>query len=196
MQRNAVEPGFVDYPESAPQLAHIPVDPPSDLNSHTLVPSYWGFDMDDEGMHTEEDVNTWAQLSSSEDTEKIYVYLTILTILAADILESDLKLDLKEQSLSFKATSTSKKCTYAVDLEFFADIDPNFRTPPFSFANMTPNPWRHEEEVTPTFRTPISDTPLNSVFCDFVSGHERIVIPIFRSRPLFYGLHAVRLGIG
>lgn len=39
--------------------------------------------------------------------------------------ESDLKLDLKEQSLSFKGASTSKKVTYAVDLEFFAEIDPS-----------------------------------------------------------------------
>jgi hypothetical protein len=64
---------------------------------------------------------TWAQRSSTDDPEKNYVYLTIV---AADVPESDLKLDLKEQSLSFKGTSTSKKVTYAVDLEFFAEIDP------------------------------------------------------------------------
>jgi len=64
---------------------------------------------------------TWAQRSSSDDPEKNYVYLTIV---AADVPESDLKLDLKEQSLSFKGTSTSKKVTYAIDLEFFAEIDP------------------------------------------------------------------------
>jgi len=64
---------------------------------------------------------TWAQRSSADDPEKNYVYLTIV---AADVPESDLKLDLKEQSLSFKGTSTSKKCTYAIDLEFFAEIDP------------------------------------------------------------------------
>lgn len=29
-----------------------------------------------------------------------------------------------ETKLSFKGTSTSKKVTYAVDLEFFAEIDP------------------------------------------------------------------------
>lgn len=33
-------------------------------------------------------------------------------------------MDLKDQSLSFKGTSTSKKVTYAVDLEFYAEIDP------------------------------------------------------------------------
>jgi hypothetical protein len=38
--------------------------------------------------------------------------------------ESDLKLDLKDQSLSFKGTSTSKKVTYAIDLDFYAEIDP------------------------------------------------------------------------
>ncbi|CBX92346.1 hypothetical protein IAQ61_006262 [Plenodomus lingam] len=64
---------------------------------------------------------TWAQRSSSTDPEKNYIYLTIV---AADVPESDLKLDLKEQSLSFKGASTSKKVTYAVDLEFFAEIDP------------------------------------------------------------------------
>ncbi|RAR06590.1 HSP20-like chaperone [Stemphylium lycopersici] len=64
---------------------------------------------------------TWAQRSSVDDPEKNYVYLTIV---AADVPESDMKLDLKEQSLSFKGTSTSKKCTYAIDLEFFAEIDP------------------------------------------------------------------------
>ncbi|KAI8941397.1 hypothetical protein NX059_002620 [Plenodomus lindquistii] len=64
---------------------------------------------------------TWAQRSSSTDAEKNYVYLTIV---AADVPESDLKLDLKEQSLSFKGTSSSKKLTYAIDLEFFAEIDP------------------------------------------------------------------------
>ncbi|OAL50798.1 HSP20-like chaperone [Pyrenochaeta sp. DS3sAY3a] len=64
---------------------------------------------------------TWAQRSSSSDPEKNYVYLTIV---AADVPESDLKLDLKEGSLSFKGHSTSKNLTYAIDIEFFADIDP------------------------------------------------------------------------
>ncbi|KAJ4367689.1 p23 chaperone protein wos2 [Neocucurbitaria cava] len=64
---------------------------------------------------------TWAQRSSSSDPEKNYVYLTIV---AADVPESDLKLDLKDSSLSFKGTSTSKKVTYAIDLEFYAEIDP------------------------------------------------------------------------
>lgn len=44
--------------------------------------------------------------------------------MAADVPESDLKLDLQPTKLSFKGASTSKKVTYAVDLEFFAEIDP------------------------------------------------------------------------
>ncbi|KAL1604659.1 p23 chaperone protein wos2 [Nothophoma quercina] len=64
---------------------------------------------------------TWAQRSSDSDPERNYVFLTIV---AADVPESDLKLDLQPTKLSFKGTSTSKKVTYAVDLEFFAEIDP------------------------------------------------------------------------
>jgi hypothetical protein len=64
---------------------------------------------------------TWAQRSSSSDPEKNYVYLTIV---AADVPESDMKLDLKETSLSFKGPSTSKKVTYAIDIDFYAEIDP------------------------------------------------------------------------
>jgi len=64
---------------------------------------------------------TWAQRSSDVDAEKNYVFLTIV---AADVPESDLKLDLQPTKLSFKGASTSKKVTYAVDLEFFAEIDP------------------------------------------------------------------------
>ncbi|KZM28590.1 p23 chaperone protein wos2 [Ascochyta rabiei] len=64
---------------------------------------------------------TWAQRSSDSDPERNYVFLTIV---AADVPESDLKLDLQPTKLSFKGASTSKKVTYAVDLEFFAEIDP------------------------------------------------------------------------
>ncbi|KAF2019104.1 HSP20-like chaperone [Aaosphaeria arxii CBS 175.79] len=63
----------------------------------------------------------WAQRSSSSDATKNHVFLTIV---ASDVPESDLKLDLQPTKLSFKGTSTSKKVTYAVDLEFFAEIDP------------------------------------------------------------------------
>lgn len=44
--------------------------------------------------------------------------------MASDVPEADLKLDLQPTKLSFKGTSTSKKVTYAIDLEFFAEIDP------------------------------------------------------------------------
>lgn len=44
--------------------------------------------------------------------------------MATDVPKEDIKLDLKDSSLSFKGTSTSKKVTYAVDLEFYAEIDP------------------------------------------------------------------------
>ncbi|PSN72870.1 HSP20-like chaperone [Corynespora cassiicola Philippines] len=64
---------------------------------------------------------TWAQRSSSTEPEKNHVFLSIV---AADVPESDLKIDLQPTKLSFKGTSTSKKVTYAVDLEFFGEIVP------------------------------------------------------------------------
>jgi hypothetical protein len=63
----------------------------------------------------------WAQRSSSSEPEKNHVFLTIM---AADVPESDLKLDLQPTKLTFNGPSTSKKVTYAVELEFFAEIDP------------------------------------------------------------------------
>ncbi|XP_014559396.1 hypothetical protein COCVIDRAFT_35427 [Bipolaris victoriae FI3] len=62
----------------------------------------------------------WAQRSSADEPAKNIIYLTIV---APDLSNDDLKLELKDQSLSFKGTSTSKKATYAVDLEFYAEID-------------------------------------------------------------------------
>jgi hypothetical protein len=44
--------------------------------------------------------------------------------MAPDVPDSELKLDLQPTKLSFKGPSTSKKVTYAVDLEFYAEIDP------------------------------------------------------------------------
>lgn len=44
--------------------------------------------------------------------------------MATDVPEKDLKLDIQPTKLSFKGPSTSKKVTYAVDLEFFGEIDP------------------------------------------------------------------------
>jgi CS domain len=62
----------------------------------------------------------WAQRSSESDAEKNYVYLTISV---PDVAKSSMKLDLKPTSLSFTGTSDTKKTTYHVDLEFYAEID-------------------------------------------------------------------------
>jgi hypothetical protein len=120
--------------------------------------------------------------------------------------------------------SWSNSGTHNVWMRCKEHIKSKFRTSAFSFASMAPDPWSHEDEVIPNFRTPPANTsrstalwnfvsghedevipnfrtpPANTschtVFWDFVSGYERTVVPTFRSRPLFYGLHAVRLGIG
>jgi len=63
----------------------------------------------------------WAQRSSSTEPEKNHVFLTII---APDVPEAELKLNLEPTKLSFKGPSTSKKVTFAVDLEFYAEIDP------------------------------------------------------------------------
>ncbi|KAK1987842.1 HSP20-like chaperone [Colletotrichum cereale] len=63
----------------------------------------------------------WAQRSSSSDPSKNFVYLTISV---PDVAASDLKLDLKPTGLSFSGHSNTLKRSYAVDLEFFAEIDP------------------------------------------------------------------------
>ncbi|KAK3989783.1 HSP20-like chaperone [Cladorrhinum sp. PSN332] len=63
----------------------------------------------------------WAQRSSSVDAEKNFIYLTINV---PDVPASNIKLDLKPTGLSFTGHSDSLKKTYAVDLEFYAEIDP------------------------------------------------------------------------
>ncbi|ORY07770.1 HSP20-like chaperone [Clohesyomyces aquaticus] len=63
----------------------------------------------------------WAQRSSSSDPTKNHVFLTLMV---SDVSGEEMKLDLQPNKLSFKGTSTSKKVTYAVDLEFYAEIDP------------------------------------------------------------------------
>jgi hypothetical protein len=62
----------------------------------------------------------WAQRSSDSDAEKNYVYLTISV---PDVPASKLKLDLKPTGLSFTGTSETKKTTYTLDIDFFAEID-------------------------------------------------------------------------
>lgn len=63
----------------------------------------------------------WAQRSSSSDAEKNYVYLTIGV---PDVPAKSLKLDITPSSLDFTGTSDSKKTTYHVHLDFYAEIDP------------------------------------------------------------------------
>ncbi|KAF2667739.1 HSP20-like chaperone [Microthyrium microscopicum] len=63
----------------------------------------------------------WAQRSSTSDPEKNYVYLTIT---APDVPKSDLKLDIEGAKLSFSGKSKTKGLTYAIDIEFFDEVDP------------------------------------------------------------------------
>ncbi|CAN9103399.1 unnamed protein product [Alternaria alternata] len=120
--------------------------------------------------------------------------------------------------------SWSNSGTHNVWMRCKEHVKSKSRTSAFSFASMAPDPWSHEDEVIPNFRTPSAhalrstafwdfvlghedevkpnfrtppaNTSHHTIFWDFVSGYERTVIPTFRSRPLFYGLHAIRLGIG
>jgi len=62
----------------------------------------------------------WAQRSSTDDPTRNIVYLTIT---AADVPKSELKLDVQNAKLSFLGKSTSKNLTYKAEIEFFADID-------------------------------------------------------------------------
>jgi len=63
----------------------------------------------------------WAQRSSTTDPAKNHVFLTLMV---ADVPEKEMKLDLQPTKLTFTGTSTSKKVTYHVELEFFDEIDP------------------------------------------------------------------------
>ncbi|KAK1772380.1 protein wos2 [Phialemonium atrogriseum] len=62
----------------------------------------------------------WAQRSSNTDAAKNFIYLTISV---PDVPASNLKLDLKPQSLTFTGHSDSLKKTYHLELEFYAEID-------------------------------------------------------------------------
>jgi len=62
----------------------------------------------------------WAQRSSSTDAEKNFIYLTITV---PDVQKSNLKLDVKSQSLTFSGHSDSLKRDYHVELEFFGEIE-------------------------------------------------------------------------
>lgn len=63
---------------------------------------------------------TWAQRSSSSDPEKNFIYLTIA---APDVPKDKIKLDIKPTGLTFSGTSETKKTTYHLELEFYAEID-------------------------------------------------------------------------
>jgi len=63
----------------------------------------------------------WAQRSSSSDPEKNFIYLTISV---PDVSKESFKLDLKPTSLAFDGHSDTLKRTYHVELEFYAEIDP------------------------------------------------------------------------
>lgn len=62
----------------------------------------------------------WAQRSSASEPEKNFIYLTISV---PDVSKSSMKLDLNPTGLSFTGTSDTKKTTYHVVLELFAEID-------------------------------------------------------------------------
>merc|ERR1712000_588966 len=63
----------------------------------------------------------WAQRSSDSDPEKNFVYLTISV---PDVSKEEITLDLKSTGLNFTGTSGTLKRKYHVELEFYAEIDP------------------------------------------------------------------------
>lgn len=62
----------------------------------------------------------WAQRSSATDAAKNIIYLTIAT---PDVPASSLDLKLTPTTLTFTGHSDTKKITYQVALEFYAEID-------------------------------------------------------------------------
>ncbi|KAL2068817.1 hypothetical protein VTL71DRAFT_15155 [Oculimacula yallundae] len=62
----------------------------------------------------------WAQRSSKTDEEKNFIYLTITV---PDVQKSNLKLDIKSQSVTFSGHSDSLKRDYHVELELYGEID-------------------------------------------------------------------------
>lgn len=65
---------------------------------------------------------TWAQRSSSSEAEKNHVFLTISV---PDVDPKKIELDVQSSSLTFTGYSQTKKATYHVKLDFYADIDPS-----------------------------------------------------------------------
>lgn len=64
---------------------------------------------------------TWAQRSSTSEPEKNHVYLTIAV---PDVDPKQIKLDIQPTHLEFTGYSQTKKATYHVKLDFFAEIEP------------------------------------------------------------------------
>ncbi|KAI4593238.1 hypothetical protein LQW54_009862 [Pestalotiopsis sp. IQ-011] len=63
----------------------------------------------------------WAQRSSNTDPEKNFIYLTIT---APDVPANKYTLDLKPTTLKFKGHSDTLKRDFDLELEFYAEIDP------------------------------------------------------------------------
>ena len=64
---------------------------------------------------------TWAQRSSTTDAAKNHIFLTISV---PDVDPKKIELDVQPTSLTFTGYSESKKATYHVKLDFYAEIDP------------------------------------------------------------------------
>ena len=64
---------------------------------------------------------TWAQRSNASEKEKNHIFLTISV---PDVSKEKITLDLQPNSLNFQGYSETKKATYAVKLDFYAEIDP------------------------------------------------------------------------
>lgn len=64
----------------------------------------------------------WAQRSSTTDPARNIVYVAIS---APDVPKDKLKLDLQPTKIVFSGYSESKKVDYAVELELYAEVDPN-----------------------------------------------------------------------
>ncbi|KAH8899616.1 HSP20-like chaperone [Thozetella sp. PMI_491] len=62
----------------------------------------------------------WAQRSSKTDETKNFIYVTITV---PDVPASNLKLDLKDQGLTFTGHSDTLKRTYHLELEFYGKIN-------------------------------------------------------------------------
>ena len=77
------------------------------------------------GLSQRSDANStavvWAQRSSKDDAEKNFIYLTISV---PDVTDKTMKLNVTPTKLTFTGTSETKKTTYHVELEFYAEIDP------------------------------------------------------------------------